>query len=144
MRIAGAILLILACGGFGIYSAHSLSARAKALENAINYILRIYEEMRLSGDELPAILLRTQSPVYIKNGSWHGTEKLKRADMEILASFIKSLGKTDLEGQQKNALLHIESLRRNLEEAEKEKAERSKLYISLSFLGGLFVAILLI
>lgn len=144
MKIIGALLFSAAAGAFGIYLAGGLILRQKKLEQAISYIESIYEEMRLSNAELPAILSRLDGDIYIKNGVWQGTEGLKSEDIALLESFLKKLGKSDLKGQEKNAALHTEALKGNLKTACEKRKEYGKLYISLSFLGGLFIAILLI
>ena len=144
MRIIGALLFCLASAAFGFYAAGKLVLRQKKIESAISYIENIYEEMRLSNDELPAILSHLKNDIFINNGVWQGVEGLKADDIALLNSFLKKLGKSDLLGQEKNTALHIEALKANLKEAAKTRADYAKLYISLSVLGGLFIAIILI
>ena len=144
MRIAGILMLFSSFSLIGFLFSARLHLRERKLSEAIRYIERIDEEMRGIGDELPRILSRIEGEIYIKNGSWHGTEGLKKQDLKVLSSFLSLLGKTDICGQKKNAATHISLLSDSLAEAKKEKFERSRLYVSLGVLGGAFVCILLV
>lgn len=144
MRIFGITLLFLSLCGAGILPAYRMQLRHKKLESAMQYIERITEQMRINSSELPVILSDLKNDIYIKDGQWHGTETLKKRDLEILQSFLFSLGTTDINGQIKNTEIHISLLRELKLEAKKEREEHSKLYVSLGFLSALFVCVLLV
>lgn len=59
---------------------------------------------------------------------------LTRDDIEILLSFGEILGITDLHGQSNNCRLHIEMLKKQLQSAEKDFADKSKINTALSSL----------
>lgn len=143
MRLIGSVFLIIACSGLGFLLSHRLSLRVSQLSSAIRYIEKLIEQMRL-GYELPQILARLDGEVYIKDGRWHGLDSLKSQEINTLNSFLSSLGSTDLLGQQHNADTHLATLSNYLKEARLMKTERSRLYLSLGVLGGLFLAVLFI
>lgn len=145
MRIIGAVLILLAATLYGIFAARGLSLRVNKLESTRLFINALCEEIRLTRAELPLVLARLpRKGVYIENGSWHGAEGLKDEDKRLLASFLYSLGKTDVEGQISNAELHVKALEERLLDAKEEKRKLSRLYVSLGFLSGLFAVVLVI
>ncbi len=123
---------------------YSLVVRVKKLESVCRYINSICNEMRHSRAELEDILKGLECAVYIEDGRWHGTEGLKKEEYAVLQSFLRGLGTTDIEGQISNAKSHLASLENILQEARKTRSQCERLYISLGFLGGIFIAILLI
>ena len=68
---------------------------------------------------------------------------LNSDDQEVLVSFGKMLGQSDVEGQMRNIDLTIEQLRLQQEKAEGARKKSAKLYRSLGLLGGAAVVILL-
>ena len=144
MRLAGAVLIIAAASLMGVMLSLALVVRVKKLEGVCRYISALCDEMRHSRAELPEILKRLRGEVYIKDGCWCGTEGLKSEEYAVLQSFLTVLGTTDIEGQINNAQCHLASLENILQEARMAKSQCERLYISLGFLGGIFIAILLI
>ncbi len=145
MRMIGAVLILLAATLYGIFAARGLSLRVNKLENTRLFINALCEEIRLTRAELPLVLARLpRKGVYIENGDWRGVEGLKDEDKRLLASFLYSLGKTDVEGQISNAELHVKALEERLLDAKEEKRKLSRLYVSLGFLSGLFAVVLVI
>lgn len=69
---------------------------------------------------------------------------LNREDEEILVSFGKLLGGSDLEGQVKNIRLTLYQLRSQEQKAEESRKRNESMYRSLGILGGLAVVIVLI
>ncbi len=69
---------------------------------------------------------------------------LNREDEEILVSFGKLLGGSDLEGQVKNIRLTLYQLRSQEQKAEESRKKNESMYRSLGILGGLAVVIVLI
>lgn len=69
---------------------------------------------------------------------------LNREDEEILVSFGKLLGSSDLEGQIKNIRLTLSQLKLQEQKAEESRAKNEGMYRSLGILGGIAVVIVLI
>ncbi len=66
---------------------------------------------------------------------------LNKEDEEILVSFGKLLGNSDVEGQIKNIRLTLSQLKIQEQKAEVHKAKNEKMYKTLGVLGGLAVVI---
>lgn len=69
---------------------------------------------------------------------------MNNEDLEVLKSFGKLLGKTDMEGQVSQIELTSQFLDTQIEKAEKELAKNEKLYKTLGTVSGLAIVILLI
>lgn len=69
---------------------------------------------------------------------------LSKDDEIIIKDFSNSFGDTDVAGQISNIEMYIELLNKNLEKAEKEAAEKSRVSMSCSLFLGLLISILLI
>lgn len=69
---------------------------------------------------------------------------LNKEDEEMLISFGKILGSSDLEGQIKNIRLTMNQLKMQEEKAEQSRRKNEGMYKSLGILGGIAVVIVLI
>ena len=69
---------------------------------------------------------------------------LTAADRELLVHFGDGLGRTDVEGQLTNCRLYAEQLGERLEEARRDAATKSRLYVTLGVTGGIGLALLLL
>ncbi len=144
MRILGAVFIFSAFALYGIFLARGLMLRAMKLESAICYINAVTEQIRITRAEISQVLAQVEStPLTIKNGEWQGTSGLKTEDIRLLNTYLSQLGKTDLEGQMESARLCIAAIEQRLENAKRD-SEKSRLYISLYALIGLFAAVLII
>lgn len=83
--------------------------------------------------------------------AWHKSVKenikntsLNSDDLNVLLSFGKSLGNTDVEGQIKNIRFTIEQLKILESKAEENRKKNETLYRNLGFLGGLALVIIFI
>ncbi len=84
------------------------------------------------------------------SGAWEAAVRghikrtaLNKEDEEILVSFGKILGSSDLEGQVKNIRLTVNQLNMQEEKAEQARKKNEGMYKSLGILGGLAVVIVL-
>ena len=69
---------------------------------------------------------------------------LNKEDEEILVSFGKILGNSDLDGQIKNIRLTLSQLGQQEQKAEESRSKNEGMYKSLGVLGGIAVVIILI
>lgn len=72
------------------------------------------------------------------------TTALNKEDEEILVSFGKMLGNSDLDGQIKNIHLTLSQLELQEEKAEENKKKNERMYRSLGCLGGMAIVFILI
>ncbi|HEY8348579.1 MAG TPA: stage III sporulation protein SpoIIIAB [Clostridiales bacterium] len=170
LKVLGSIIVLLSSSFLGYIMSRDCSKRPQQLrslqnllqmfENQISYssdvLAEAFERISRAGGET-GIFFRTTVDL-LKNGSaanaseaWEkavkkciGRTALKREDEQILLSFGKSLGSTDLEGQIKNIRLALGQLALQVEKAEENRKKNESMYKSLGILGGLALVIILI
>lgn len=170
LKVLGSIIVLLSSSFLGYILSRDCSKRPQQLrslqnllqmfENQISYssdvLAEVFERISRAGGET-GILFRTTVDL-LKDGSaanaseaWEkavrkciGRTALKRDDEQILLSFGKSLGNTDLEGQIKNIRLSLGQLALQVEKAEENRKKNESMYKSLGVLGGLALVIILI
>ena len=83
------------------------------------------------------------------SANWHdsvskfrGDDCLNKEDEKILLSFGKTLGVTDIKGQNNNCRLHRSMLERQLHDAEAKLKEKTKVNTAVSFFLALSVVII--
>lgn len=138
-----------------------LQALLQMFENQITYLSDILTEAferiyRSSKNEVGIFFIDTVEK--LKNGksmnascAWEAAIRenikrtaLNREDEEILVSFGRILGSSDLEGQVKNIKLALSQLRLQEQKAEENRSKNEGMYKSLGILGGMAVVIVLI
>ena len=81
-------------------------------------------------------------------GSWNNSinilkTNLNKEDKEVMRMFGKMLGKTDIKGQINEIELSMELIKRQINNAEKEKEKNFKLYKTMGAVIGLGICIIL-
>lgn len=170
-KIAGSIIVILSCSFLGFILSRDCSRRPQQLrelqgllqmfENQISYLSDIITEAferigRVSGSGTGIFFNKTVEILkdgIISNASeaWEQAVKqcirttaLNREDEEIMLSFGKLLGNTDIEGQVKNIRLTLGQLELQESKAEESRKRNENMYRSLGMLGGIAVVIVLL
>jgi stage III sporulation protein AB len=69
---------------------------------------------------------------------------LNKEDEQVLLSFGRSLGNTDLDGQIRNIRLTLGQLAMQERKAEENRKKNESMYRSLGILGGMAVVIVLV
>lgn len=160
----GAVLLVTATTGFGIWKGNSYTARNKELEQLITALQLLETEITYSVTPLPEALRRIGSRIAGNVGSlWHAagdellegdgrsaeqifTEQLERwkfklhlreQDREILRTFGHTLGNSDRSDQLKHIRLASTRLSAEEQNARDEKARLGKMWRYLGALTGL-------
>ena len=170
-KITGSIIVILSCSFLGFILSRDCSKRPQHLrelqgllqmfENQISYLSDIITEAferigRVSDSEIGVFFRRTVE--LLRDGkalnaseAWEESVEqcirmtaLNREDGEILSSFGKLLGKTDIEGQIKNIRLTLGQLVLQERKAEESRKKNENMYRSLGTLGGIAVVIVLL
>ncbi len=171
LKIVGGFLTIAASTMIGLIYSINLSKRPlelltlcgmmEMLETQLKYFSSIlsdaFYEISKSTDSTVSIFFCDASKIMKNDGNipaavaWReSVEKnikltsLNKEDMNVLISFGKSLGNTDLEGQIKNIKFIVEQLKIQWSKAESSRKKDEKLYKNLGFLGGLAIVIILI
>jgi stage III sporulation protein AB len=169
-KLLGCIMVLLSCGFLGYILSSDCKKRPRQLrelqsmlqifETRISYLSDILAEAfesicSLGGGETGVFFsdtverLRSGRSISASQ-AWEEAVRenikrtsLNREDEEILVSFGKFLGSSDLEGQIKNIRLTLEQLRLQEHKAEESRAKNEGMYRSLGILGGIAVVIVL-
>ena len=170
-KIAGSIIVILSCSFLGFILSgdcgkrpvqlRELQSLLQMFENQISYLSDIITEAferigRVSASGTGVFFRRTVE--ILKEGeaanaseAWEQAVRqsikktaLNREDEEILISFGKLLGNTDIEGQVKNIRLTLGQLLLQENKAEESRKKNENMYRSLGMLGGIAVVIVLL
>jgi stage III sporulation protein AB len=169
-KIFGSIIVLLSSSFLGYILSRDCIERPQQLrclqglmqmfENQITYLsdvlVEAFERISRVGGET-GIFFETTAEL-LKKGSaanaseaWEKAVKkcirktaLNREDEQILLSFGKSLGNTELEGQIKNIRLALAQLAMQEEKAEDNRKKNESMYRSLGILGGMAVVIVLL
>lgn len=171
LKIVGGFLTILASTMIGFVYSINLSKRPlelialcgmmEMLETQLKYFSSIlsdaFEDVSKAADRTVSIFFSDAAYIMKKDGNipaavaWReSVEKnvkitsLNNEDMNVLISFGKSLGNTDIEGQIKNIKFTVEQLKIQWTKAEDNRKKNEMLYKNLGFLGGLAIVIILI
>jgi len=171
LKLIGSILVLAASAFLGYVLSRDFKRRPQELrelqgllmmlENEINYLSNVLS------DAFERISRSSKSPVgdffrrtldYLKENrtmtaseAWEASVRdvvkrtaLNGEDEEILVSFGKMLGSSDLEGQLKNIKLAVSQLALQEKKAEENRARNEVMYRQLGILGGVAVIIILL
>ena len=171
LKIAGSVIVIMSCAFLGFILSADCRKRPQQLrelqsflqmfENQISYLSDVIADAferigRISGSETWIFFSGTVEALKERKAksaseAWEYAVRsnikktsLNREDEEILVSFGKILGSTDLEGQIKNIRLTLGQLRLQESKAEESRAKNENMYRSLGILGGIAVVIVLL
>lgn len=170
-KIAGSIIVILSCSFLGFVLSTDCRKRPQQLrelqgmlqmfENQISYLSDVITEAfdrisRIGCVEIGVFFRRTVEILKEEGAksasiAWEQAvrENIKKTslnieDEEVLLSFGKILGKSDLEGQIKNIRLTLGQLKLQEGKAEDSRSKNENMYRSLGILGGIAVVIVLL
>jgi len=169
-KIIGSIIVFLSCSFLGYVLSRDCAKRPQQLrelqgllqmlENQITYLSDVlaeaFERISRVGEET-GVFFKTAAEI-LKNGNavnacdaWEqavnsciGMTALNREDKQILLSFGKSLGNTDMEGQIKNIRLTQGHLAIQEKKAEEHRKKNENMYKSLGVIGGAAIVIVLL
>jgi stage III sporulation protein AB len=171
IKIAGALLVLLAFSGLGNAYASDVRRRLKALYQCRNLAILLQGQIRYAGLDLAESLTEASGHLdgpfrdFCRNLAekiktmpgqdiatlWrYHTERdlkesgMKKEDRELFAEIGVMLGYLDGESQYRHLENYRERLDRAIGQAETETASKCRLYRSLGVLGGMFLTILLL
>lgn len=163
------LVIIFACGGLGLLKAQSYSQRLNELKDLKEMIQILRTEMSYLKDPLPAVFARVGS--YKDNRAmnllWECGQLMKtklelnecwrqavdaaysgscllEEDRGLLLDLGLQLGKSDLRGQASMFSLTEARLNAQMEQAQKEKDTKGRMYRGLGFSIGVVIAVILI
>lgn len=170
-KVIGSIIVILSCSFIGVILSRDCIRRPAQLrelqgilqmfENQISYLCDViaeaFEKISRVGGTQTSIFFSRAVEILKENKTISAAEAweqaveqcirktaLNREDREILSSFGRLLGSTDMEGQIGNIRLTIGQLKLQEEKAEESRKKNESMYRSLGILGGLAVVTLLL
>lgn len=171
LKLTGSLMVIAASCFLGFFLSKDCSKRPGELRTLQGLLQMLENEMcflsNLLADSFDKIIKSSDSIVtvffedtinYLKNNeslnaseAWESAVRsnikrtsLKKEDEEIIVSFGKMLGASDLEGQVKNIRLTLNQLKMQEQKAEESKKKNESMYRSLGILSGLAIVIILI
>lgn len=159
-------VIIAAFGGFaGLFFSLRLKEREKTMSSVLLLIKELTVQIRYTNTEIGDILIAAAkneefNGLYFvcecnkleEKGNFHllwkeGVKKqpfLEAKDRELLYSLGDSLGQTDTEGQLSFLEMYEEMIKKNLEQAARDYAEKGRMYRSVGLLCGLATGIMVL
>lgn len=166
LRLAIAVILVITCTMLGILKGKKYETREHILREAIFLFKGIESEIKFSLTTIPNAIeiVRQRMNTYLKDvlgsisllllepnvntlGILNELDKLDALttyDKQIILGGIKSLGVSDIEGEEGIINMTINSLENELNDAIENKKKNSKMYKTVGFAMGLIIAIILI
>lgn len=168
LKIAGAILIVVSCGAFGFCVARNHRREVFALEQLILALDYMESELKYNLSALPEL---AQSLVTVTKGAVRDVFQrfLKELDNQVLPdaekcmhialgnikdippitlscfkSFAQTLGKFDLEGQEKSLVILRQNCEKKLDNYMKDQDNRLRSYQTLGLCAGAALAILFV
>lgn len=164
LKIIGAMLIVLAGFSAGSCFSHNLYARRDFLKKLIVYLSNLSTNMRYNSADIFSISTLSAQTSDIEYFRFEQTEynapfseqwieiikflpksiSLANADKELLKDFGTELGKTDVEGQLRHIELYKTIFEKQLDDAEKDIRQKSKLYRTMGLFTGTTIALMII
>jgi len=168
LKIVGSLIVFISCTLLGYSHAKTYAKRPQELkvlqtllqifENEISFLSNILEDAFLkvcscTDDKVGAFFKETAKNLedgFCAYEAWTkavrgniANTNLNSEDEDIIISFGKMLGSSDLEGQIKNIHLTVSQLKIQEQKAQELKDKNESLFKNLGVLGGLAIIILL-
>ncbi len=165
IKIINLTLIVLVCTKMGFIKAELYKERVIKLNKfreALSYlkskisftyepIKNIFKDMSnvIYNDDINVFKLASESLNFDFYSAWvesvnESSSFLKNDDLEIIKSFGKLLGKTDLEGQINEIELTMILIDKQIKDAEEELNKNNKLYKSMGIIVGVTISIILV
>jgi stage III sporulation protein AB len=171
VRLLGAVLVVTAATGFGLWKAGTYTQRAKELQQLLTSLEMLATEIAYAATPLPDAFRRIGSQVGGKIGhllqetgsavqrgdgltageifcstllKWNTALQLTPQDQQILIAFAHTLGNSDRSDQLKHIQLAVTRLSAEAVVAREEQARLGKMWKYLGALTGLAVVIIML
>lgn len=171
MKLLGAVLVITACTGAGASAVYRLRERKRLLETLKRMVSHLRGEILYANAPLPSAFYRTgrrgsgkAAGLFISVAEemeretgdsfehiWERRVKelfqpgdLSPQDREQLLKFGANLGYLDRDMQEKTIQFYLEDLELAITHLRREEPDKSRLYLGMGILSGLFLTVVLI
>lgn len=163
LKILGGFLIVLSGTMAGFMYSKKLFMKREFYKRIINFTSSLSVQLRYSTADIFTLssLCAEAAPLdffnFINKKSlpfysvWQknieeipGKFSLNKKDEQLLLEFGEQLGKTDVDGQLKHLELYEQIFKKQLENAESEIKNKSKLYKTMGFFVGTAVALMII
>lgn len=156
MKWIGGGLLLLSGLLWGWERARGLCLRTERLTELLGFMQFLRTQISFSAHSLCDLLHMGQDPFCVEAEKAQDSQKepiraLDRAgkalltdprDRELFHRFIQALGASDTQGQLEHLGLYMALVQGRLDEAKREQAQKSRLYLVLGIVAGLSACIL--
>jgi len=167
LKIAGMVLIFLAGAFAGVAASASLNQRVTSFEQLIRFMTYLETRIRYSGAPIYEILhqcikadfgklkfLKVSADLLAKGQkpeiAWKSAIKFcddngfTAQDRELIFSFGKDLGSSDIEGQINHCKTYRQLFQDRLKNARLEAQSKGRLYITLGIAGGMGAVLLML
>lgn len=171
IKLLGCVIILAASTGIGFIYAESFKKRTKQLNELQRCIHQLQNEIVYAHNPLPEAILnvanRSINPIkdifeevsflLLKNkvdnvyeafksglSNKKSNLNLKKDDANLLLDLSKSLGETDIEGQQRVFSLVLENIKKHIKNSELSMDKNVKMYRYLGFSLGAMIVIILV
>lgn len=146
-KICGLLLILTAATVTGFFKSGNLKKRVDKISSVCISFSKLGELIRSGAGELEDLFeMSFDENILFNEDCSHkiNSEYLKTEDKKLLSAFFSEVGMGDLKTEYSRICVYKALMEKQLSEAEKEYAERAKLYRSLGFFTGLSICIFLI
>ena len=163
IKIITMLGIFFICLYIGNYKAKDYENRVIELNKFQNALVMLKSKIEFTHEPIKTIFEDISRIIYEDNnnifemtlnntkdicGSWNNSinilkTNLNKEDKEVMRMFGKMLGKTDIKGQINEIELSMELIKRQINNAEKEKEKNFKLYKTMGAVIGLGICIIL-
>lgn len=170
LKLAGAALVILACGLVGIIMAQNYVERPRQLKSILAALQMLETHILYAASPLPeafymigqrceakiAPLFKTTSKLLTEQAGYSATEAWHKAlgesfnqtsfsisDLQILKNFGETLGISDRHDQEKHIKLAVEQIKMEISKAEEAALKSTRMWRYMGFMGGLLLVIVI-
>lgn len=163
IKIITMLGIFFICLYIGNYKAKNYENRVIELNKFQNALVMLKSKIEFTHEPIKTIFEDISRIIYEDNnnifemtlnntkdicGSWNNSinilkTNLNKEDKEVMRMFGKMLGKTDIKGQINEIELSMELIKRQINNAEKEKEKNFKLYKTMGAVIGLGICIIL-
>ena len=163
IKIITMLGIFFICLYIGNYKAKNYENRVIELNKFQNALVMLKSKIEFTHEPIKTIFEDISRIIYEDNnnifemtlnntkdicGSWNNSinilkTNLNKEDKDVMRMFGKMLGKTDIKGQINEIELSMELIKRQINNAEKEKEKNFKLYKTMGAVIGLGICIIL-
>lgn len=143
----GLALIVFSSTLFGFFQSYKLKYRLRFLRNFNRSLSELKERIRFCNDEISELIECCFEENMIcdeKGKKYVENRMLKTGDLCLINDFLEGLGMNERSSECERIELYISLLEKNVQSAETDWQNLSKLYKTSGFLCGLFITLMLL